>query len=146
MKVSKKTRYGLRLMVALARNYSCGPLPLSEIAKKEDISGKFLAQVILLLKTGAPVISVRGPKGGYLLSKSPSEITVKSILDLFEAPFGLVECVSDASVCDKGQDCPSRTVWVKIEETINAALMSLTLADLVPESRERQKWIERAGD
>jgi len=131
MKVSKKTRYGLRLMVELARNYHTGPVSLSEVARKEGISERFLGQIIHQLKTQAPVVSIRGPKGGYMLSISPSEITIKSVLDIFGVPLAFVECINDISACDKGEDCPSRIVWVEIAKCIDMTLRSLTLAHLI---------------
>lgn len=141
MKVSKKTRYGLRLMVELARNYRTGPVSLSEVARKEGISERFLGQIMHQLKAEAPVVSIRGPKGGYMLSMPPSEITIKSVLDIFGAPLNFVECIRDISACDKGEDCPARIVWVEIEKCIDRTLRSLTLADLISGRRKAKSGL-----
>jgi DNA-binding IscR family transcriptional regulator len=98
MKVSKKARYGLRLMLKFANTYSCGPVAMCAIAEKEGISEKIPGADYAFSTIEIPIVSVHGPRGGYSLVVHLSKITVKSILNVFE-PLELVECVSDAGAC-----------------------------------------------
>ena len=131
MKLSKRTRYGFRLMVELANSFEKGPVSIKEIAARQCISVKYLEQIIMHLKTVGPVIAVRGPKGGYKLSMSPSKITLKSLFDIFEGPSGIVECVKNPSECKRVNYCLSRKLWVTLEEKISEILSSTTLEDLI---------------
>jgi Rrf2 family transcriptional regulator, cysteine metabolism repressor len=131
MKLSKRTRYGFRLMVELALNFDKGPLSIREIAKAQCISEKYLEQIIIQLKTMGPVTAVRGPKGGYMLSLPPSKITLKSLFDILEGSDGIIECVQNPSVCKQAGKCMSRKIWVALDENIQATLNSTTLEDLI---------------
>ena len=131
MKISRRTRYGFRLMVELAINFDKGPLSLREIAKKQGISEKYLEQIIIQLKTMGPVTAVRGPKGGYMLSLPPSQITLRSLFDILEGSDGIVECVQDPSLCKRVGNCISRNLWVTLEKSIRETLNSTTLEDLI---------------
>jgi Rrf2 family protein len=131
MKLSKRTRYGFRLMVELALNFDKGPLSIREIAKAQCISEKYLEQIIIQLKTMGPVTAVRGPKGGYMLSLPPSRITLKSLFDILEGSDGIIECVQNPSACRRVGNCLSRKIWVTLDENIRATLNSTTLEDLI---------------
>jgi len=141
MKVSRKTRYGLRMMVQLAKNYSRGPVAMSAIAEKEGISEKFLGQIMFALKSALPITSVRGPRGGYSLAEHPSKITVNSVLNVFESA-GLVECVTNAGTCRRSSRCNSRAVWVKIDNIVSDSLDAITLADLVSVGTTKRKSVK----
>jgi len=136
MKLSKRTRYGFRLMVELAKRFDEGPVSLKEIAELENISVKFLEQIIIQLKTAGPVKAVRGPKGGYILSQPPSQITLKSLFEIFEGSSGIVECVRDPSECKRADSCLSRKLWTTLERTISETLGSATLEDLIGDDSE----------
>jgi Rrf2 family protein len=131
MKLSKRARYGFRLMVELALNFDKGPLSLREIAKKQGISEKYLEQIIIQLKTMGPVTAVRGPRGGYMLSLPPSQITLKSLFDILEGSDGIIECVQNPSVCKRVGNCISRKIWVILDENLRETLNSTTLEDLI---------------
>jgi len=118
-------------MVELAINFDKGPLSLREIAKKQGISEKYLEQIIIQLKTMGPVTAVRGPKGGYMLSLPPSQITLRSLFDILEGSDGIVECVQDPSLCKRVGNCISRKLWVTLEKSIRETLNSTTLEDLI---------------
>jgi len=130
VKISKRTRYGFRLMVELARNFNKGPVSLREIARKEKISQKYLEQIIIQLKTVGPIMSVRGPQGGYILSAPPSQISLKSLFDILEGSSGIVECAKRSSACNRVDICAARKLWVLIEERLGETLSSMTLQDL----------------
>ena len=131
MKLSRRTRYGFRLMVELALNFDKGPLSLREISTKQGISEKYLEQIIIQLKTMGPVTAIRGPKGGYMLSVPPSKITLKSLFDILEGSDGIIECVQDPSACKRVRNCLSRKIWVTLDENIRNTLTSTTLEDLI---------------
>lgn len=131
MQLSKRTRYGFRLMVELAANYEKGPVSLQEIAKRQNLSEKYLGQIIIQLKATGPIIAVRGPKGGYRLSMPPSRITLKSIYDILEGSSGIVECVEDPSICRRSSSCVSRNLWVTLEKSMIETLRTKTLGDLI---------------
>lgn len=131
MRLSKRTRYGFRLMVELARSSKKGPVSLKEIAERQGLSLKFLEQIVIHLKTMGPVKAVRGPSGGYMLSKPPSKITLKSLFDIFEGVSGIVECVRDPSDCKRVDDCATHVLWVILDKKISDTLSSMTLKDLI---------------
>ncbi len=131
MRLSKRTRYGFRLMVELARSSKKGPVSLKEIAERLGLSLKFLEQIVIHLKTMGPVKAVRGPSGGYMLSQPPSKITLKSLFDIFEGVSGIVECVRNPSDCKRVDDCATHVLWVILDKKISDTLSSMTLEDLI---------------
>ena len=137
MKLSTRTRYGVRLMVALALNYGKGPVFLKDIAKGEDISEKYLSLIIIPLRGVNLVNSVRGAHGGYNLSKEPSQITLKEIVDVLEGDCSLVDCVKNPSSCSRVPICASHDIWASIGEKISETLSSITLDKLVKMNQEK---------
>jgi len=128
-------------MVELASHYGEGPIELKEIAKKEDISLKYLEQVIIPLRTAGLVKSVRGSKGGYLLTKPPSEIFLNDLVGILEGPVNLVECLKDPKVCQRTSSCVTRDVWKDVSEAISKIFLSITLEDMVNRRREKEGLI-----
>jgi Rrf2 family iron-sulfur cluster assembly transcriptional regulator len=131
MKFSTKSRYGTRLMLDMAEHYKQGPVQLGDIAKRQDISVKYLEQIIIPLKKEHYVRSVRGPKGGHVLAKAPEEITVGEIVALLEQGDSLTECSDNPEVCDRAPRCPTRYVWKEAARAMFARLSAITLADLM---------------
>jgi Rrf2 family cysteine metabolism transcriptional repressor len=132
MKVSTRGRYGLRAMMDLEAHQKEGtPVFLSDIAKRQAISEKYLEQIFAALRTAGLVNSVRGRKGGFLLSTPPSETTASSIINVLEGPCTLVDCVSKPRTCDKSEKCAARDVWSLLGEKIDEVLSSFTLEQLV---------------
>jgi Rrf2 family protein len=131
MKLSTRSRYGLRAMLELAIEYGKGPLQIKIIAKREGISNKYLEQLITLLKSSGLVNSVRGPKGGYELAREPKDIKVSEVFTTLEGPLLSVKCIENPQECERGADCVTRNLWSKIEHTIYNVLDSMTLQDLV---------------
>ncbi len=131
MKLSTRSRYGTRLMLDMAQHYGQGPIQLGAIAKRQNIPLKYLEQIIIPLKKGNFVKSVRGQKGGHLLAKSPEEITVGEIVALMEGGFELTNCNHDSRVCERFDICLTRRVWQKATEAMYRSLNETTLSDLV---------------
>ena len=145
MRISKKSRYGLRMMLELALEYGNGYIFLKEIASRQDISEKYLSQIVLSLKARGLVISGRGAKGGHMLSRHPSEITVGEIVGALEGDPGIVECVVNRSFCPKRDECPAADVWENLERVISATLSATSLSDLVNKPSVRRKKNVKAG-
>src|SRR4030042_1950504 len=103
MKLSTRSRYGTRMLLDMAQHYNQGPVHLGDIAKRQNISLKYLEQIIIPLKKAHDVASVLGPKGGHLLAKPPDQITVGEIVALLEEGINLVECTENPEVCDRSQ-------------------------------------------
>jgi len=120
-------------MLALALNYDKGPFLLKDIAEQEEISEKYLGQIIIPLKAKGLVISFRGASGGYSLSRPPQEITVKEIAEVLEGGLCLVECVSNPKACQQLSRCVTHKLWSELGENIANSLNSVTLGDLVEE-------------
>ena len=131
MKLSTRSRYGTRLMLDMAQHYNEGPIHLGDIAKRQDVSVKYLEQIIIPLKKTPYVKSVRGPKGGHVLARPPEEITVGEIVALLEDGVYLVECSERPERCDRAETCITRHIWQEAAQAMFARLNSITLADLV---------------
>ena len=132
MKVSTKGRYGLRAMIDLAAHQGNGkPVFLSDIAKRQDISEKYLEHIFSALRTTGLIVTVRGRKGGFLLNKPASEITASDIVIALEGPSVLVDCVTKPKTCDKSDSCATRDIWSLLGNKIDEVLSGFTLEQLV---------------
>jgi Rrf2 family cysteine metabolism transcriptional repressor len=139
MKISTKIRYGTRAMVELAVRYGEGPIELKEIAKKENISLKYLEQVINPLRADGLVKAVRGAKGGYSLAKPPSEICLYDVIETLEGPLHLLDCLHDTKACQKVSSCVTREIWKEVSDAMSKIFYSVTLEDMVNRKREMGK-------
>ena len=135
MKLSTRSRYGTRLMLDMAQHYREGPIHLGDIAKRQNVSVKYLEQIIIPLKKAHYIESVRGSKGGHILTKPPEEITVGEIVAILEAGISLVECVEDPKVCERAASCPTRLLWKEVSDAMFERLQAVTLADLVEKGK-----------
>lgn len=132
MKISTKGRYALRLMLDLALNDAGKPVRIREIAKRQEISDKYLEQIISILNKAGYVRSVRGPQGGYLLTRKPEEYTVGMILRLTEGSMLPVDCIDDENAfCSHMDTCATSIVWHRLNDAIRDVIDNITLADLV---------------
>ncbi len=139
MKISTKGRYALRLMLDLAVNYTGEYISIKSIAARQDISEKYLEQIITQLNRAGYVRSVRGAQGGYMLAKAPGEYTVGMILRLMEGSLAPVSCVEDE--CDRASRCVTVEIWQKIQEAVENVVDNITLADLVTRYQEKTEPI-----
>lgn len=132
MKISTKGRYALRIMIDLAANADQGPVRVKEIAGRQNISEKYLEQIIAVFNKAGYVRSIRGAQGGYLLTKTPEEYTVGMILRLAEGSIAPVSCVDgEGEGCDKKGSCVSAMLWEKINDAVNEVVDHTTLQDLI---------------
>jgi len=137
MKLSTRTRYGIRAILELAVNYENRPLQLRVIAKRQDISVKYLEQIMTILRSGELIRSIRGPKGGYTLAKHPNQIKLSDVFDCLEGPVTTVECVEDENYCARSIDCLARQLWQQVNNAIRNVLQSVTLQDLVNRAKDK---------
>ena len=138
MMISTKGRYASRLMLDIAINGNGEPVSLKDIAKRQEISEKYLEQIITLLSRAKFVKSTRGSQGGYMLSMDPSEYTVGMILRLTEGSLAPVSCLEDEkNECSRSNECVTVDVWKKLNEAINNVVDNITLAELVERQKEK---------
>lgn len=133
MKLSTKGRYGLKAMFDLALNSMNGPESLTNIADRQKVSLSYLEQLVAQLRKAELVRSIRGAKGGYLLAKEPTDITVGDIIRTLEGPLYLSECIEDEdeSGCSNADYCVTKIIWEKMRDSFNSVLDSITLQDMI---------------
>ena len=138
MKISTKGRYALRLMLELALEEE-QVVKLKDVAERQEISVKYLEQIISVLQKCGYVKSMRGPGGGYKLSKRPEEYTVGMILRQIEGSLAPVACLEeDDNSCERSSSCVTLRLWQMMYDAINGVVDKVTLADLVEWEREIQ--------
>ncbi len=128
-------------MLELASHFGEGPIELKEISKRENISLKYLEQVITPLRSAGLVKSVRGSKGGYSLGKPPSEICLNDLVEILEGPISLTECLTDPKACQKSSFCVTRDIWEEVSEAISQIFHSVTLEEMVNRRKEKEGLI-----
>ncbi len=131
MKLSTKSRYGTRLMLDMAQHYQDGPIHLASVAKRQGISVKYLEQIIIPLKKANYIRSVRGPKGGHILTKSPGRNHSRGNRRLAGGSASLSACSDNPLVCDRSSSCATRYIWQEAAQAMFDKLQSITLADLL---------------
>ncbi|MCI6174709.1 MAG: Rrf2 family transcriptional regulator [Clostridiales bacterium] len=133
MKVSTKGRYALRIMLDLAFHNSGGLVPLKDIAKRQDITLKYMEQIISPLSKAGFVISLRGSSGGYRLARKPSQYTCGDILRVVEGPLVPTVCLENGVTvdCPRADECPTISFWKGLSDVINQYVDSVTLEDLM---------------
>ena len=139
MKVSMKSRYALRLMLALALHEEEN-LSVKTVAAMQGISEKYLEQVIPVLVRGGFVRSVRGARGGYHLTRSPDDYTIGAILRAVEGSLAPVSCLDDAvNRCEHCNECVTLELWEQVDQAIANVVDHVTLADLVDKQRRMER-------
>ncbi|NLJ34329.1 MAG: Rrf2 family transcriptional regulator [Firmicutes bacterium] len=139
MRFSTRGRYGVKAMFVLAQHFGQGPLPLNQIAQDQGLSEAYLEQLVGELRKSGLVKSVRGSQGGYLLGKSPGQITVGDIIRVLEGPIAPADCVLDnetLDLCDRAGQCVTQLIWKRVRDSITDVLDGITLADMLTEADE----------
>lgn len=134
MRLSTRSRYGVRMVLDIALNGDDGPVRIGDIAKRQGISMKYLEKLIRILKQAGYIKSKRGPKGGHSLARPLQEITVGEVVRVLEGQSALTACVEDekaCQTCDNAADCLTRELWTEASEAMFAKLDSYTLAEVV---------------
>lgn len=143
MKISTKGRYALRLMLDLALAEPGEPIPLRNVAERQDISDKYLEQIVTPLSRAGLVRSIRGAGGGYMLTRAPSQYTVGEILRPLEGSLAPVSCVDGSECCARSGQCVTMEVWRDIQKAVSGVVDHITLQELV--DRQRQLTASQGG-
>ena len=130
MKISTKTRYGMRFMIDLAQHHGEGCVALKDVAERQGISKKYLEQVVAPLVAAGLLDVARGASGGYRLARDAQAITLADIVGVSEDGFALLTCTIDADACERAGDCASRRVWGGLQGAMRGYLEGQTLADI----------------
>jgi Rrf2 family protein len=143
IRLSTKGRYGTRLMLNLALRCKDGgkAVILKDISEEEDISIRYLEQIIIPLKINKLVKSIRGAGGGYMLARDPAQINLKDILHALEGSCCLVECVEDGEICERLSSCAPYEIWKEATMRLKAYFEATTLKDLVEIAERKQRKI-----
>jgi len=127
------------MMINLAANYSRGHAFLKDIAREEEISEKYLSQIVIPLRRAGFLSASRGVHGGYRLAYHPSRITAKDIVEVLEGDLCVLECARDEAACNRSGKCPSRDLWIALGDTISGFLSSITLEELAKSKNEKDQ-------
>ena len=142
MRISTKGRYAVRVMLDLAVNNTGEYIKVKDIAARQEISDKYLEQIIAVLGKAGYVKSVRGASGGYRLTRSPADYTVGMILRLTEGSLAPVACLEDeVNQCPRFQQCATVEVWKRLQQAVNSVVDTMTLADLAAIHRDKSGLI-----
>jgi len=141
LRLSTKGRYGTRLMLNLARHYGSDRrmVILKDVSTEEEISIRYLEQIIIPLKINRLVKSVRGAGGGYTLAREPGDIRLSEILHALEGSCCLVECMEDPDFCDRIETCPTYDIWKGASERLKDYFSGLTLRDVIEAAEKKKK-------
>jgi len=137
MKLSTRGRYGTRVLLDLALHQRGGPVPLKDIAKREEISLLYLEHLVTPLIAAGLIRSTRGARGGVCLARSPEEIKISEVVELLEGSIAPVDCVDDPKACSRSDLCVTRDIWVELKEAMDGVLESKTLHDLVEMQKKK---------
>lgn len=142
MLISTKGRYALRVMIDLAEHQGEGFIPLKVIARRQEISEKYLESIIKLLVKSRLLSGVRGKGGGYQLTKAPEQYTVGAILRLTEETLAPVACLDeDAGACPRAVSCRTLSLWQGLQEVIDNYLDNITIADLTQRGENGDDYV-----
>ena len=141
MKLSTRSRYGTRLILDMAKQNSKTPIQLGEIARRQNISLKYLEQIIRPLKRANYIKSFRGSKGGHLLNRNPEDITVGEVVALLEGSSYLTACSKNPKSCSRSDKCLTRFLWMEASQAFFNRLNQITFADLLASGKDAQAEI-----
>ena len=139
MKLSTKGRYAMRAMLDLAQHYGEGLVLLKDVARRQELSERYLEHLFLTLTAAGLVNSVRGARGGFQLTRPPSEVKLIDIVRTCEGQLSVVECIADPASCHRSARCATRDMWVELQMAMDGVLESLTLQDLVERQHHKEQ-------
>ncbi|MFC2020618.1 RrF2 family transcriptional regulator [Chloroflexota bacterium] len=138
MKLSTKGQYGTRALLDLSLQETEEPVPLRDIARRQQISLQYLEHLITPLIAAGILRSVRGAKGGILLAKTPEKIKLSEVIQILEGSIAPTECVNNPGVCDRSAFCVTRDVWDELKKAMDGVLESTTLQNLMERHRKKE--------
>jgi len=125
------------MMLDLAQHQGEGPVQIGEIAKRQDISVKYLEQLIIPLKKANYIKSIRGPRGGHMLAIPPEKITVGEIVNILEGGIDLTDCIGNPEICPRAEHCVTRDIWAETTDAIYDKLNSITLSKMIEMAKSK---------
>jgi Rrf2 family protein len=131
LRLSTKGQYGVRAMYEIARGYPDTPVTIKGISERQDVSVAYLEQILNKLRKAGLIKSVRGPGGGYVLTKSPEAITISEILNELEGPVAITSCLNPEEGCVRADGCVTHMLWKALGEQIDAFLNTITLMNVI---------------
>ncbi|MEW6108312.1 MAG: Rrf2 family transcriptional regulator [Nitrospirota bacterium] len=131
LRLSTKGQYGVRAMFEIARGYKYGPITIKEISERQAVSISYLEQILNTLRRARIIKSVKGPGGGYVLSRDPGEISIGAILRELEGPVAITSCLDPKEGCIRVEGCVTHLLWKSLGEKIESFLDGMTLKDLL---------------
>jgi len=131
LKLSTRGQYGVRAMFEIAKGYPESPVTIKEIAERQDVSVAYLEQILNKLRRAGLIRSVKGPGGGYLLTKDPGGVNIASILKELEGPVAITSCLDPEEGCARVEGCVTHLLWRSLGAKIEAFLETITLRDLL---------------
>ena len=144
MKLSSKTEYAILALLELGQRYDKGFVLSREIASSRDIPESFIERILLTLKNGGVVVSVRGANGGHCLARDPGEISVREIIELFEGSLAPIDCVNErisslSACCSIEASCVLKDLWQKMYDSMLASIENTTIKDLITQERSQKE-------
>jgi len=131
MNLSTRSRYGTRMILDLAQHFDEGPVKIGDIAKRQEISVKYLEQLIIPLKKANFIKSIRGPKGGHMLGKPPENITIGEIVNVLEGGINFASCIENSDECNRSNHCLTKGIWQEVSQAMQDKLNSITLLNVI---------------
>ena len=142
MRITTKVRYGLRALLQIAITYEGSPVPLSSIAESQEISRKYLEQLVTTLRKANLIGSRKGVRGGYYLIQEPDQISLWDVFCALEGTSPLVDCIPHPEICDRAPQCTTRGIWALLDQKLKAFWEAYTLQDLMDRLPEIEKELE----
>ena len=138
MKLSTRSTYGVRAMLAVALHQGSGPLMTKEIAEKNGLPPTYLEQLMVLLRKAGLLASTRGAHGGYTLNRAPAEISLAEIIEVLEGPLVLADCPAGTGCCGHPEACAIQDVWAEASQGLYQIFHNISLAQLAERQREKE--------
>jgi Rrf2 family cysteine metabolism transcriptional repressor len=143
MKISTRGRYGTRVLLDLALHGGKGPVPLKDIARRQQISLLYLEHLIAPLVAVGMIRSARGARGGVWLARSPQEIRLSEVIGLLEGSIVAVDCIGAPDACPRSEFCVTRDIWSELKKAMDGVLESITLQNLVERQKGKEQSVEK---
>lgn len=145
LRLSTKGQYGVRAMFEIAKGYPATPTTIKEISERQEVSVAYLEQILNKLRRAGLIGSVKGPGGGYLLSKEPASMSIGAILRELEGPVAITSCLDPTEGCSRVDRCVTHLLWRSLGEKIESFLSTITLKDLLEEEETLKRTVARPG-
>ena len=131
MKISTKGRYGVRILADIAAHQNGAPRLIREISESQKLSQKYVSRLVLALKKGGFIKSIRGARGGYILAKNPNDMNLLEVLEAMEGPISLAKCVLNPKKCKESAHCVTRNVWCALNGRVRESFAAIKMAEVL---------------